>query len=99
MRTLWSSYQGEKSTYKLVEVGVGARLSRHNLQVIQLGPDTETEFSTFLLAGKKQVQDLHSRLVLNHPRGVSRQLHKCIVTDSSGQAVFDGNVRVNRYGL
>lgn len=89
--------QAEGSTYKLVEAGVGGRLSRHNLQIIQVGPDTQTEFSTFQLAGKHQLQDLHSRLVLSHPRGVSRQLHKCIVTDSTGHAVFDGNVKVNRY--
>ncbi|KAK4349614.1 hypothetical protein RND71_032369 [Anisodus tanguticus] len=44
-----------------------------------------------------QTQDLHSRLVLDHPRGVSQQIHKCIVAHSSGQAVFDGNVQVNRY--
>jgi Fe-S cluster assembly protein SufD len=86
----------KKSTYKLVEAEIGGRLSRHNLQVIQLGPETHTEFSTFSLSSQRQVQDLHSRLVLNHPRGTSRQLHKCIVTHRSGQAVFDGNVKVNR---
>ncbi|GAB2220713.1 hypothetical protein Droror1_Dr00008381, partial [Drosera rotundifolia] len=42
-----------------------------------------------------ETQDLHSRVVLDHPRGYSRQLHKCIVVHSQGQAVFDGNVRVN----
>jgi Fe-S cluster assembly protein SufD len=89
--------QEGSSTYKLVEASVGGRLSRHNLQIMQLGPDTHTEFSTFQLAGKRQLQDLHSSLVLSYPRGVSRQLHKCIVTDSTGHAVFDGNVRVNRY--
>jgi Fe-S cluster assembly protein SufD len=88
--------QGGASTYKLVEASVGGRLSRHNLQIMQLGPDTHTEFLTFQLAGKRQLQDLHSSLVLNYPRGVSRQLHKCIVTDSTGHVVFDGNVRVNR---
>jgi Fe-S cluster assembly protein SufD len=89
--------QEGSSTYKLVEASVGGRLSRHNLQIMQLGPDTHTEFSTFQLAGKRQLQDLHSSLVLSYPHGVSRQLHKCIVTDSTGHAVFDGNVRVNRY--
>lgn len=92
----YTLFQGEKSTYKLVEAGIGGRLSRHNLQVIQLGPETRTEFSTFSLSSERQVQDLHSRLVLNHPRGISRQIHKCIVTHRSGQSVFDGNVKVNR---
>lgn len=89
--------QAESSSYKLVETCFGGRLSRHNLQVQQAGPDTSTEFYSFLLAGRGQLHDLHSKLILNHPRGFSRQIHKCIVTDSSGHAVFDGNVKVNRY--
>ncbi|CAA6655680.1 unnamed protein product [Spirodela intermedia] len=70
---------------------------RHNLHVQQMGPDTRTELSTFQMSRSNQTQDLHSKLVLEHPRGFSRQLHKCIVSYSSGQAVFDGNVKVNRY--
>ncbi|KAJ7516348.1 hypothetical protein O6H91_22G055000 [Diphasiastrum complanatum] len=89
--------QDDSSIYKLVEAGVGGRLSRHNLHIEQSGPETTTEVSTFQLAGTKQLQDLHSRIVLSHPHGCSRQLHKCIVMSSSGHAVFDGNVRVNRY--
>eukprot|EP00897_Mesotaenium_endlicherianum_P010116 jgi/Mesen1/9132/ME000058S08633 len=89
--------QDEESTYTMVEAGLGGRLSRHNFRLEQLGPDTVTELSTFSLAGQRQLQDLHSSLELSHPRGQTRQLHKCIVTDSTGHAVFDGNVRVNRY--
>ncbi|CAM6115175.1 unnamed protein product [Calypogeia fissa] len=89
--------QAESSSYKLVEACFGGRLSRHNLHVQQLGPDTSTEFYSFLLSGRNQLHDLHSKLILSHPRGFSRQLHKCIVTDSSGHSVFDGNVKVNRY--
>eukprot|EP01018_Ginkgo_biloba_P037234 Gb_08273 [translate_table: standard] len=89
--------QGTSSSYKLVETSTGGRLSRHNLQIQQLGPDTVTELSTFHLAGGRQTQDLHSKIILNYPRGYSRQLHKCIVTHSSGHAVFDGNIKVNRY--
>ncbi|KAI4377958.1 hypothetical protein MLD38_015508 [Melastoma candidum] len=94
----WTSVRQEsESSYQLVEVSTGGRLSRHNLLVQQLGPDTRTELSTLHLAIGEQTQDLHSRLVLDHPRGYSRQLHKCIVAHSQGQAVFDGNVKVNRY--
>ncbi|GAY66878.1 hypothetical protein CUMW_252360 [Citrus unshiu] len=85
------------SGYELVEVSTGGKLSRHNVHVQQLGPDTETELSSFHLLVSDQTQDLHSRLVLDHPRGYCRQLHKCIVAHSLGQAVFDGNVKVNRY--
>lgn len=94
----WTSVQQESSsTYELVEVSTGGKLSRHNLHVQQLGARTMTKLSTFHLALNDQTQDLHSKLVLDHPQGFSRQLHKCIVAHSAGQAVFDGNVKVNRY--
>ncbi|GAB4842709.1 hypothetical protein Ancab_012684 [Ancistrocladus abbreviatus] len=93
----WSSISQESaSTYKLIEVSSGGKLSRHNVHVQQLGADTVTELSTLHLSTSDQIQDLHSRLILDHPRGYSRQLHKCIVAHSKGQAVFDGNIRVNR---
>lgn len=85
------------SSYELIEISTGGRLSRHNLHVQQLGPDTVTELAAFHVSQSNQTQDLHSRLVLDHPRGYSRQLHKCIVSHSSGQAVFDGNIKVNRF--
>jgi Fe-S cluster assembly protein SufD len=93
----WTSVQQDStSTYQLIEVSTGGKLSRHNVHIKQDGADTITELSTFHLCGYDQIQDLHSRLVLDHPRGFSRQLHKCIVSHSSGQAVFDGNVQVHR---
>ncbi|CAH9130785.1 unnamed protein product [Cuscuta epithymum] len=92
----WTSVRQEStSVYEHVEISIGGKLSRHNLHVHQLGRDTLTELSTFHLARGDQTQDLHSKIVLNHPCGISRQLHKCIVTHS-GHAVFDGNVQVNR---
>ncbi|KAI5071914.1 hypothetical protein GOP47_0014165 [Adiantum capillus-veneris] len=89
--------QKESSSYELVEAVIGSRLNRHNIHIQQLGPDTTTKMNSFLLAGQSQLQDLHSRLILSHPRGFARQLHKCIVMHSSGHCVFDGNVKVNRY--
>ncbi|KAL7609242.1 protein ABCI7, chloroplastic [Lactuca sativa] len=94
----WTSIRQEKSsTYELVEVSTGGKLSRHNVHVQQVGSDTITGLSTFHLSGNDQTQDLHSKIVLDHPRGFSRQLHKCIVAHSLGQVVFDGNIKVNRY--
>ncbi|KAF3449470.1 hypothetical protein FNV43_RR10198 [Rhamnella rubrinervis] len=94
----WTSVRQEAaSTYELTEISTGGKLSRHNVHVKQLGPETVTELSTLHLAVCDQTQDLHSKLVLDHPRGYSRQLHKCIVSHSLGHAVFDGNVMVNRY--
>ncbi|XP_022930962.1 protein ABCI7, chloroplastic-like [Cucurbita moschata] len=94
----WTSVQQEStSAYELVEISTGGKLSRHNVHIKQLGPETTTELSTLHLSVGNQTQDLHSSLVLDHPRAYSRQLHKCIVANPQGQAVFDGNVKVNRY--
>ncbi|KZV40965.1 hypothetical protein F511_25690 [Dorcoceras hygrometricum] len=93
----WTSVRQEStSVYKLTEFSTGGKLSRHNVHVQQVGADTTTELSTFHLSIGDQLQDLHSKLVLDYPRGFCRQLHKCIVAHSQGQAVFDGNVQVNR---
>ncbi|CAD6239421.1 unnamed protein product [Miscanthus lutarioriparius] len=89
--------QDTTSKYEFVEVSTGAKLNRHNLHIEQLGPETETELSTLHLTSQnKQIHDLHSRLILDHPRGFSRQLHKCIAC-STGNSIFDGNIKVNRY--
>ena len=86
--------QAEGSTFKMVEVSVGGSLARHDLGITQVGPETTTTMRHFLLAGGNQLQDLHSRLVLDHPRGEANQLHKCIVSAPTGRGVFDGNVKV-----
>ncbi|KAB1215887.1 Protein ABCI7, chloroplastic [Morella rubra] len=94
----WTSVRQESSsTYELVEISSGGKLSRHNVHIQQLGPETVTELSSLHLSVADQTQDLHSRLIMDHPLGYSRQLHKCIVAHSLGQAVFDGNVQVNRF--
>ena len=89
--------QDTTSKYEFVEVSIGAKLNRHNLHIEQLGYETETELSTLHLTSQnKQIHDLHSRLILDHPRGFSRQLHKCIAC-GIGNSIFDGNIKVNRY--
>eukprot|EP00898_Chlorokybus_atmophyticus_P009115 jgi/Chlat1/9204/Chrsp97S00714 len=89
--------QAEGSAYEMTEAGLGGKLSRHNLRMDQQGPETQTQLHSFLLASHGQLHDLHTSVKLDHPRGQVRQLHKCIVTDSTGRGVFDGNVKVNRY--
>lgn len=71
-------------------------LCRHDVNITQEGPATETRLSHFLLCGSNQLHDLHTKLLLDHPDGVADQLHKCIVAEPTGRGVFDGNVRVNR---
>ncbi|CAO2194589.1 unnamed protein product [Urochloa humidicola] len=96
--TKWTVVQQDSSSkYEFVEVSTGAKLNRHNLHIQQLGPETETELSTLHLTSQnKQIHDLHSKLILDHPRAFSRQLHKCIAC-GTGNSIFDGNIKVNRY--
>ena len=82
--------------YALAEVNLGGRLARHDLGVKQLGARTDTALACFNLAGAGQCIDLHSSVVLDHEEGKTDQVHKCIVSASTGKGVFDGNVKVNR---
>lgn len=88
--------QAEGSSYELVEARLGGSLSRHDVGISQAGPDTVTSMRHFLLAGAGQLQDLHTKLALDHPRGQANQLHKCIASAATGRGVFDGNVKVNK---
>ena len=56
--------QESTSTYELVEVSTGGKLSRHNVHVQLVGSDTVTVLTTFHLSVGDQTQDLHSRIVL-----------------------------------
>jgi Fe-S cluster assembly protein SufD len=86
--------QAEGSSYELVEARLGGSLTRHDVGITQAGPDTVTSMRHFLLAGAGQLQDLHTKLALDHPRGQADQLHKCIASAATGRGVFDGNVKV-----
>lgn len=66
------------------------------MSIKQGGGETSTTMRHFLLCGPGQLHDLHTRLVLDYPEGSANQLHKCIVSDSTGHGVFDGNVQVNK---
>ena len=89
--------QGKESQYSMTEARVGGALTRHDVGVDQLGAATGTTMKSFLLAGEGQLHDLHSKLKLDHPDGTAEQVHKCIAAHATSRAVFDGNVRVNRF--
>jgi hypothetical protein len=76
------------------EILMGKLACRHDVNIQQGGEHTSTTMRHFLLCGADQIHDLHTSLVLDHPEGVADQLHKCIVSDSTGHGIFDGNVKV-----
>lgn len=87
--------QGRNSRYTCNAVSLGAKLSRHNLEVYQTGEGTQTNLHGLSLLNGQQLADTHSSIILNHPHGSSNQLHKCIVEDR-GRAVFNGRIFVDR---
>lgn len=85
--------QARDSRYTCNAVSLGAKLSRHNLDVFLNAEQTETHLNGLTFIGGQQLADTHSAIAYMHPHGTSRQLHKCIVDDRA-HAVFNGKVFV-----
>lgn len=85
--------QARDSRYTCNAITLGARLSRHNLEIYQTGEQTETTLNGLTTIATRQLADTHSAIVLNHPHSTTRQLHKCIAADRA-HIVFNGRVFV-----
>jgi Fe-S cluster assembly protein SufD len=85
--------QARYSRYHCNAVTVGGKISRHNLEILQTGEQTETTLNGLTVIADNQLADTHSAISLNHPHGVSKQLHKCIIGDRA-HGVFNGKVFV-----
>lgn len=88
-----SVWQARDSRYTCHAITLGAKLSRHNLEILQTGEQTETTLNGLTMISGKQLGDTHSAIALNYPHSTSKQLHKCIVGDRA-HAVFNGKVFV-----
>jgi len=85
--------QGAASRYELVNVALGARLSRFDLDVVHDGAGCETKIDGLALIGRRQLADTHSSIDHAHPQGKLRQVFKCVVGDGA-HAVFNGKILV-----
>ncbi len=85
--------QARDSRYTCNAISFGAKLSRHNLEILQTGEQTETTLNGLTIIYGNQLGDTHSAIALNYPHGKAEQLHKCIVGDRA-HAVFNGKVFV-----
>ena len=85
--------QSKNSVYKLVEISLGGQLSRHNLEILQQGEQTETRLFGLSIGKEEQIIDTHTKVSLNHPYGTVEQLQKCVL-DGRSQAIFNGKVIV-----
>jgi len=83
----------QASRYHSVSGALGARISRHNLNVLLAAEGAECSIDALALIGGQQLADTHTLIDHATPQGTSRQLHKCIV-DGAARAVFNGNIMV-----
>ena len=85
--------QARDSRYRNTAINLGAGISRHNLEVYQAGPQTETELRGLTAIRDQQLADTHSLVALSHPHGLANQLQKNIMDDRA-HGVFNGQVYV-----
>lgn len=85
--------QARDSRYTCNAITLGAKLSRHNLDVFQSGEQTDTRLYGLSAIAHTQLADTHSVMSLTKPHGSFEQLHKCIVDDRA-HTVFNGKVFV-----
>ncbi|MEM7063487.1 MAG: Fe-S cluster assembly protein SufD [Cyanobacteria bacterium P01_B01_bin.77] len=85
--------QARDSRYRTTTINLGASISRHNLEVYQTGPQTETTLNGLTAIRGKQLADTHSLVALSHPYATANQLQKNIM-DERGHGVFNGKVYV-----
>jgi Fe-S cluster assembly protein SufD len=83
------------ATYSSVSVALGARISRHNLNVLQAGEGATIALDGLALIQERQLADTHSFVDHAQPNGTSRQLHKCVV-GGHAHAVFNGRILVRQ---
>lgn len=86
-------FQARNSRYTCHAISLGAKLSRHNLEIYQRGEGTETTLNGLTLIGSQQLADTHSSMMLNHQHGTFNQVHKCIIDDKA-HGIFNGKVFV-----
>jgi Fe-S cluster assembly protein SufD len=80
--------------YDLTTVTLGARLSRHNVEVALVSPGASCHVDGLYLVGTGQHADTHSLIDHREPNGTSRQTYKGIL-DGKSRAVFNGRVYVH----
>ncbi|MDX2230127.1 MAG: Fe-S cluster assembly protein SufD [Leptolyngbyaceae cyanobacterium bins.349] len=85
--------QARDSRYTCNAIHFGAALSRHHLEIYQIGEQTETSLYGLSYIAGGQVADTHSLISYTRPHGRSNQVHKCIVDDKA-HAVFNGKIFV-----
>ncbi|WP_121970219.1 Fe-S cluster assembly protein SufD [Leptolyngbya sp. BC1307] len=87
--------QAADSRYQCTAIDLGAKLSRHHLEVYQTGPQTDTHLYGLSALSDRQLADTHSLIALTHPHSEATQIQKNIVDDRA-HSVFNGRVLVSQ---
>ncbi len=85
--------QAANSRYQCTAIDLGAKLSRHHLEVYQSGAQTDTHLYGLSALRDRQLADTHSLLTVTYPHSTATQVQKNIVDDRA-HAVFNGRVFV-----
>lgn len=89
-----SAILSRSSNYQSVNVAMGARISRYNLN-IKMAEGAECSADGLALIAGRQLADTHTCIDHAQAHGVSRQEHKCIV-GGAAHAVFNGKIMVRK---
>jgi Fe-S cluster assembly protein SufD len=84
---------GRHSHYKTVSINLGAKLSRHEINVVMDQEGAECSVDGLYLVNTGQHTDTHSLIDHRKPRCTSHQLYKGIL-DGNSRAVFNGKIFV-----
>jgi Fe-S cluster assembly protein SufD len=85
--------QGRDSRYACQALNLGGLLSRHNLEVNQMGSQADTQLFGLGVLDGDRTADTHSLIVFNQPHGTANQLHK-FIADGKSHGVFNGQIYV-----
>jgi len=85
--------EASDAQYSTQSIAFGARLSRLDLNVRQMGEGAQVQIDGLALIHGEQVADTHSSMDHAYPHGRCTQVHKTIV-GGSAHAVFNGKVLV-----
>lgn len=87
--------QSDYSRFHSYYVASGAKLSRHQNHLLMAGDGIESEQNSTCIALGHQLMDSRTDSTHAKTHGISKQLHKFILTDQA-QGVFDGMIYVDR---
>lgn len=86
----------ENSQLSSLSVSLGARLQRHNFEVVLQGPGADAKIGGIGILSGEQHSDSHTIVDHQAPQCTTEQVYKNILSGSS-RSVFDGKIIIRQY--